>query len=148
MMAAAGLAARYLAPMAIDAGKTFVNGKMGENIGGYNESSSEDMRSRAAKNNLNLNQQAALEAQNAQNASTAQQGASQRDTAFNNQLKQSNNRADLQNTMAANDQTIAFRRSQDLGENYAKAAATQAQSSSQLANAIFNQPVAQYGSIR
>jgi hypothetical protein len=124
----------------------FIAGKTAEKIGSNNEEQSTKQRLLSKFENENPNEQGNRQAESTNSAAGSQQNRSRNDTIFDNQLKQSNNRADLQNTMAVNDQEIAYRRGQQLADNYVNSAANQATSSANILSSIMNAPTARYGS--
>jgi hypothetical protein len=124
----------------------FLAGKAAEQIGSKNEGESAKQRLLSRFQNENPNEQGNRQAESTNSASGSQQNRSRNDIIFDNQLKQSSNRADLQNQMTANDQEIAYRRGQQLADNYVTSAANQATSSGNILNSIMNAPVARYGS--
>lgn len=147
MMAAAGMAARYLAPMAMQAGNQFVSGKIGETVGGHNEQESAENRIKARMMNEDPNAQGNRQADSSTNAANAQQGRSRADLILGNQLDASNKRADLQNTMTANDQVINANRGTQLADNYVQASRDQANASGNIFNSIMNRQATQYGNL-
>jgi hypothetical protein len=147
MMAAAGMAARYLAPMAMQAGAGLAAGKLGENVGGYNEQQSAQERLKARMLNEDPNAQGGRQEMTSTNAANAQQGRSRADLILANQLDSANKRADLQNTMTANDQVINANRGTQLADNYVQSSRDQAQASGNLFNAIMNRQATQYGNL-
>lgn len=150
MFPLAGMAVRALAPSVIgagvNAGKNFFAGKTGETVGKYNENAANDMRQDQAQYNEDPNQQADRQADGTGRSQSQGQNTSQADTILGNQLKQSNARADLVNTMAATDQSIAFRRGEQLANNYNDTANKQAATSANLMSSIINGPSTQYRS--
>lgn len=138
-LAAYGLQAvgRAVLPSVMATGAQFMAGKMGETIGGHNEQESQGFR-----NSNDGRNQAATDRQNTTNAQTTNQAGSQgqqltrEDTIFNNQLGQSNNRAEAAVKMAVYDQDNAFRNGQQLASNYTDTANRQAATSANLAASI------------
>lgn len=126
MPAVFGAAARVFAPMAGQAVNTFVQGKTGENIGGYNEAQSAELRRSMATSNEDPNAQANRNAANTDRAADGSDRRSAAQTAFQNQLTQSNKRADLTNQMAIYDQDNAYRRGEQLANAYTSTANNQA----------------------
>ena len=147
MMAAAGMAARYLAPKALDIGNQFLSGKVGETVGGNNENESAENRIKARMLNEDPNAQGNRQADSSTNAANAQQGRSRADLILGNQLDASNKRADLQNTMTANDQVINANRGTQLADNYVQASRDQANASGNIFNSIMNRQATQYGNL-
>jgi hypothetical protein len=150
MMALAGAAARFAAPAALSmAGQAIggtLAGKQAENTGEYNERQSFEDRLKARAMNEDPNAQGDLNAAGNEKAKDNAAGRSRVDTIFANQLGQSNNRADLQNTMALNDQVGAFRNGQQLADNYSRASSDQAAASGNVMNSIMNRQATQYRS--
>lgn len=145
-MMAIGKFAATAAPAVMDFGKQVFAGKQAENLAGKNEADAVKSRLLSKFANEDPNQQEGRQAASTNASASAQQGRNRADQIFTNQLKQGNNRADMQNTMAINDQEMAYRRGNQLADNYVTAAANQAQASNNTLNAIMNAPTAQYGS--
>jgi hypothetical protein len=137
------LAAPYLA----QAGGQYFAGKTAENIGNKNESESAKLRTQ--QDALNQSSQATgdRQAEFDTRAKNAQQGMTRNDQIFQNQLAQSNNRADLQNNMTANNQVIEANRGTQLANNYLQSARDQASASNDSLRAIMGRQVAQYGNL-
>lgn len=148
MMALAGAAARYAIPALGNAANQMFAGKIGETVGGHNEQQSEQDRAKARSMNEDPNAQGNRQAQSSDAAAGSQQNRSRADLVFSNQLDASNKRADLQNQMTANDQTIAYNNGRQLADNYVQSARDQAQASGNIFNSVMNRQAASYGSIR
>lgn len=146
-----GAVSRYVAPKifggAVDVGNQFLSGKIGETVGGYNENMSEQERAKARMMNEDPNAQGDRQANSSNNAAGAQQGRSRADLILGNQLDASNKRADLQNTMTANDQILAHNRGSQLADNYVQSARDQANASGNIFNSIMNRQATQYGTV-
>lgn len=143
MLAKAGM---QIGGMAMDAGKGFAAGKQAENVGEHNESQSFQDRLKAKLMNEDPNAQGDRNAQGNEQSRDRSAGRSRTDTIFGNQLDASNKRADLQNSMAATDQVIAFKNGQQLADNYSKASSDQATASGNVMNSIMNRQATQYRS--
>jgi hypothetical protein len=137
--------ASYGAQAVGNAFNQFASGKMGETIGGHNEQASQDHREAARRLNVdpNVYAQVAADVNNRGQSSGASQSRS--DAAFNNQLAQSNNRADLTNQMAATDQAIAYRQAEQLANAYGSAQQAQARASNDVYSAAMNRRAQNYG---
>lgn len=140
-------AAKYLAPTLMQAGSGFASGKIGETVGGHNERQSAQDRIKAGMLNEDPNSQGNRQADSSTNAANAQQGRSRADLILGNQLDASNKRADLQNTMTANDQVINANRGTQLADNYVQASRDQANASGNIFNSIMNRQATQYGNL-
>lgn len=147
MGAIGGAAVRMLAPEIMKAGGQFVSGKIGETVGGHNEQESAEGRVKARMLNEDPNAQGNRTAEFSNNAANAQQGRSRSDLILGNQLDASNKRADLQNTMTANDQVINANRGTQLADNYMQASRDQANASANILNSIMNRQATQYGTL-
>lgn len=143
MLAKAGLS---LGEMGMDMAKGFAGGKQAENIGNYNEQQSAQDRLKARLFNEDPDQQGDRAAESTQKGKNAASALNRNELIFNNQLEQSNKRADLQNSMAATDQVAAYKRGEQLANNYLNASNAQAQASGNLANAVMNRQATQYRS--
>jgi hypothetical protein len=142
-----GAAAKYALPGIARIGTQFVAGKTAEQIGSKNENQSAQERLKARLLNEDPDVMGDRQARSSEASKNSQQGRSREDQVFTNQLKQSNNRADLQNQMMANDQSIAFQRGNKLADNYVTSARDQAESSAAILNSIMNSGQAKYGTI-
>jgi hypothetical protein len=131
--AIAGMAARYLAPMAAQAAGTFVQGKMGEAIGDHNINQAQQI---GQANYGRFDQGTTTQsARGAESVTQAQEGANARSMgreAFLNQMTQANKRADNEDQRTTYEQDNAFRRGETLANNYANAASNQAQSNNNV----------------
>lgn len=151
MMALAGMAAKAAAPVLIRgaaglAGQA-IAGKTGETVGNYNEQQSAQDRIRAGMMNEDPNAQGSRQAVSSADAAGQQQNRSRADLILGNQLDASNKRADLQNTMTANDQVINANRGTQLADNYVQASRDQANASGNIFNSIMNRQATQYGNL-
>jgi hypothetical protein len=148
MMALGGAALRMAAPGVMQFGKDIVGGavagKVAENVGNHNEQQSFQDRLKARIMNEDPNAQGDRNSFSNEKAKDAAAGRSRTDLIFDNQLDASNKRADLQNTMAINDQMVAFKNGQQLADNYSRASSDQANASNNLASTILNRQATQY----
>lgn len=147
MMALGAAALRLAAPAVMQAGNQFIQGKIAEKVGGYNEGQSESDRAKARSMNEGADVAGNRQADSSGRAANEQQGRSRADLVFGNQLDASNKRADLQNTMAANDQILEYNRGQNLANNYVQSARDQATASGNILNSIMNRQATQYGTV-
>jgi hypothetical protein len=140
-----------LLPLAVSAGKyvmgkgaqalgdtigQFASGKMGESVGSYNEGASDELRTKAAKYNVNPETYAKIAAEIQESGSEKQFGRDMRMGTFANQMNMSNKRADTTNQMALNDQSIAANQASELANAYGNAARNQSAASAAMANAF------------
>lgn len=139
-----GTAARVALPALMDYGRNIFAGKQAEQIGNYNENQSAQDRLKAQLMNEDPNAQMQRGADGAEQGKDRQQARSRNDLIFDNQIAQSNNRADLQNQMTAADQIIAANRGTQLANNYLEASNNQANASGNMANAILNRRAQSY----
>lgn len=145
------MASAFLLPIATAAGKyamgkgaqalidtvsTFASGKMGEQVGSYNEGASDELRKKAAKLNVNPETYAKIEADIRENSAEKQFGRDMAMGTYSNQLNMANNRAATVNKMALNDQEIAANQASQLGSAYGDAARNQANASAAMAQAF------------
>jgi hypothetical protein len=147
MMALGGAALRLAAPAIANAAGGFFQGKVGETVGGHNEQQSESDRARARSMNEGADTAGDRQANSSNRAANDQQGRSRAELILVNQLDASNKRADLQNTMAANDQILEYNRGQNLANNYVQASRDQATASGNIYNSIMNRQATQYGTV-
>lgn len=127
-----GAAARVIAPMAAQAANTFVQGKMGENIGDRNVSEAQRIGQQSRSMNEDPNQQGDRAAAG---TTAAQEGANARSMgreAFLNQMTQANKRADNEDQRTTYEQDNAYRRGYQLADNYNQAAMNQATSNNNV----------------
>ena len=143
MLARAGLS---LGSMAMEQGKGYAAGKQGERVGGYNEDQSAEARLKARLLNEDPNAQGNRAAGMTEQGKDASSGRSRAETILANQLGQSNNRADLQNTMALTDQVSAYKRGEQLADNYVNASNAQATASGNLMSGLLGRQATQYRS--
>lgn len=117
---------------------SLVGGRTGETIGGHNEGASIEHREAARRLNVDPELYSRI-AGDVNNRGAAQgAGQSQADTAFANQLGQSNNRAAATTRMALNDQEIASGQATQLANAYGQAQQNQAQTSANLMSSVLN----------
>lgn len=146
-MAMIGGAAKLFAPQLISTASGLLQGKVAENVGNYNEDQSEAGRAKYRAMNEGADAAGNRQAESSGRAANEQQGRSRADLIFGNQLDASNKRADLQNTMAANDQILEYNRGQNLANNYLQSARDQATASGNIYNSIMNRQATQYGTV-
>jgi hypothetical protein len=125
-----------------DAIKSFSAGKTGETIGGYNEGKAKDLRTDARERNVDVDDYERRASGSSNRAAESGQRRTMADTAFGNQLDQSNKRAELVNRMALNDQNIAADQATQLANNYNSAMRDQANTSANLMASILNRRAA------
>lgn len=121
-----GAAARTFAPMAVNAANTFVQGKIGENIGDRNLSEAEALRTRSSARNEDATLQGNRAADSTQGAQEGANARSMAQTAYMNQMTQANKRADNEDQRTTYDQDNAYRRGEQLANLYANTANNQA----------------------
>lgn len=143
MLAKAGLS---LGSMGLDMAKGFASGKQAENIGNHNEQQSAQDRLKARLLNEDPDEQGNRGAESTEKSKGAASARTRDETIFTNQLEQSNKRSDLQNSMAATDQVAAYKRGEQLADNYLNASNAQAQASGNLVNSIMGRQATQYRS--
>lgn len=125
-------AARALAPMAMQAAGTFIQGKMGEKVGDRNLSEAESLRTRAASRNEDPTLQGGRSATATDNAQVGANNRSMGREAFLNQMTQANKRADNEDQRTTYDQDNAYRRGAQLADIYAQTAGRQAESNNNV----------------
>lgn len=112
-------------------------GKAGEQTGGYNERESRSFRDANDQRNMDATNRQNGANQDATNVAGGQgQNLSRGDTAFANQLQQSNKRADTALNMSVYDQDNAFQNGRQLAQNYTDTANRQAATSANLMASI------------
>lgn len=131
-----GAAARTFAPMAANAASTFVQGKIGENIGDRNLSEAEALRTRSAARNEDPNLQGNRAADSVQGAQEGVNARSMAQSAFMNQMTQANKRADNEDQRATYDQDNAYRRGSQLADLYANTANNQANANANVLSSM------------
>lgn len=132
----AGMAARYVAPMAAQAVGTFVQGKMGESIGDRNVNEA----NRIGQESRSMNEDPTLQGnRQAASSQAAQEGSNARSmaqAAYMNQMTQANKRADNIDQRTTYEQDNAFQRGKQLADNYANASIRQAESNNNVLSSM------------
>ena len=137
MMALAGTAGKALVQEGAKAAGTYIAGKTAEQVGSKNEGASNGFRaSNDPRNAFAAFQQNAANQDTTNNAGNQGQRLSREDAVFDNQLGQSNNRAEAAIKMAIYDQDNAFQNGRQLANNYTDTANRQAATIANLAASI------------